>query len=134
MPVNNALRLIVRYLSCGHPSEPGEKTTQRRASERARQRGRLYKKPLTPGGLAPTPLIFIHSSMVQALEVTDYIKRQAAKLDEVSDEVDAVNVLKGKGAAMEYDDGSKFDAEKDKAAFRQYEDACDRVKNFYAVG
>jgi hypothetical protein len=30
-----------------------------------------------------------------------------------------------------WDDASEFDAEKDKACFRQYEDACDRVKNFY---
>ena len=30
-----------------------------------------------------------------------------------------------------WDDESEFDAEKDKARFRQYEDACDRVKNFY---
>jgi inositol oxygenase len=30
-----------------------------------------------------------------------------------------------------WDDESAFDAEKDKARFRQYEDACDRVKNFY---
>ncbi|KAK5244544.1 hypothetical protein LTR40_012283, partial [Exophiala xenobiotica] len=26
---------------------------------------------------------------------------------------------------------SQFDAEKDKTQFRQYENACDRVKNFY---
>ena len=30
-----------------------------------------------------------------------------------------------------WDDESEFDAEKNKAQFRQYEDACDRVKNFY---
>ncbi|KAH9029977.1 hypothetical protein EDB85DRAFT_1964863 [Lactarius pseudohatsudake] len=30
-----------------------------------------------------------------------------------------------------WDDESEFDAEKDKARFRQYDDACDRVKNFY---
>ena len=30
-----------------------------------------------------------------------------------------------------WDDESEFDANKDKAQFRQYEDACDRVKNFY---
>lgn len=30
-----------------------------------------------------------------------------------------------------WDDASEFDAEKDKARFRQYEDACDRVKVFY---
>ena len=30
-----------------------------------------------------------------------------------------------------WDDESDLDPEKDKARFRQYEDACDRVKNFY---
>ena len=30
-----------------------------------------------------------------------------------------------------WDDESDFDAEKDKARFRQCEDACDRVKKFY---
>ena len=30
-----------------------------------------------------------------------------------------------------WDEESDFDAGKDKAQFRQYEDACDRVKNFY---
>ena len=30
-----------------------------------------------------------------------------------------------------WDDESEFDAGTDKAQFRQYEDACDRVKNFY---
>ena len=40
-----------------------------------------------------------------------------------------VNKLKGKTA--KWDEQSKFDAEKDKNNFRQYEEACDRVKNFY---
>lgn len=72
--------------------------------------------------------------MVHAPEITDYVKNKATELDAISDEVDAVNIykLKEKNAA-EYAAASKFDAEKDKAAFRQYEDACDRVKNFYAV-
>lgn len=38
-----------------------------------------------------------------------------------------VNVLKGKT----WNEESEFDANKDKTQFRQYEDACDRVKNFY---
>lgn len=61
-------------------------------------------------------------------------------LEATSDAVDEVNVLK---AAMRVRNGtatqeeadiyerSQFDAEKDKTQFRQYEDACDRVKNFY---
>jgi len=68
--------------------------------------------------------------MVHAPEVTDYIKQSATKMDAVSDDIDEVNVLKGKKS---YEDQSEFDAAKDKAGFRQYEDACDRVKNFYAV-
>lgn len=62
---------------------------------------------------------------MHAPEVTDYVKLAASKMDDISDKVDDVNVIK-------YDDGSVFDAEKDKGAFRQYEEACDRVKNFYA--
>lgn len=59
-------------------------------------------------------------------EVTEYIKNAANKMDKVSDDVDEVNKIK-------YDDESKFDAEKKKDGFRQYEAACDRVKNFYLV-
>jgi hypothetical protein len=51
----------------------------------------------------------------------------------------AVNVLKGKfnnGAAhtkatAHWDDDSVFDKSKEKHAFRQYDEACDRVKQFY---
>ncbi|KAH8826859.1 myo-inositol oxygenase [Flagelloscypha sp. PMI_526] len=46
----------------------------------------------------------------------------------VSDAVDEVNILKGN---LAWDDNSTFDQEKDKTQFRQYEDACERVKNFY---
>ena len=61
-------------------------------------------------------------------------------LETTSDAVDEVNVLK---AAMRVKNGtatqeevdiyekSQFDAKKDKTQFRQYEEACDRVKNFY---
>lgn len=69
--------------------------------------------------------------MVHAPEVTDFIKASATKMDAVSDDIDQVNVIKGKKDT--YEDESEFDAAKDKAGFRQYEDACDRVKNFYAV-
>jgi inositol oxygenase len=75
-------------------------------------------------------------------------KRDGRAFDEVSDAVDegrctfstarhprsrkadytfTVNVQKLKL----WDDESEFDTQKDKAHFRQYEDACDRVKNFY---
>lgn len=36
-----------------------------------------------------------------------------------------------KGAERAWDEASDFDAAKDKTKFRRYEDACDRVKNFY---
>ena len=45
-------------------------------------------------------------------------------LESLSDAIDDVNCIK-------YDSEAKFDSEKDKSQFRQYEDACDRVKNFY---
>jgi len=75
------------------------------------------------------------------------VKCNGNELDAVSDAVDdggylslsassgsllftspsAVNILKVKV----WDSQSEFDSEKDKTAFRQYETACDRVKNFY---
>lgn len=61
--------------------------------------------------------------------------RDGAQLEETSDRIDEVNVLKDqvKKAQQDgqWDEKSKFDSEKDKAQFRQYETACDRVKNFY---
>ncbi|KAN0135874.1 DUF706 domain containing protein [Lactarius tabidus] len=53
--------------------------------------------------------------------------RDGREFDDISDAVDEVNVQMLKL----WDDESEFDADKDKARFRQYEDACDRVKNFY---
>lgn len=46
------------------------------------------------------------------------------QLEEMSDFIDDVNCIK-------YDEESQFDTTKDKNTFRQYETACDRVKNFY---
>lgn len=51
----------------------------------------------------------------------------AYQTSDADSETHGVNVLKGKG----WSDTSAFDAEKDKTQFRQYEDACERVKNFY---
>lgn len=61
--------------------------------------------------------------------------RDGQALEETSDAIDEVNVMKAnmRKEAEErglYDE-SEFDKEKDKTNFRQYEDACDRVKNFY---
>lgn len=73
-----------------------------------------------------SPLLPNKAIKMHAPEVTDHIKQEAIKLEVISDELEQVNQLK-------YGGESKFDAEKDKAGFRQYEEACDRVKNFYAV-
>lgn len=66
--------------------------------------------------------------------------RDGQALEETSDNIDAVNVLKAQLKASQSNVNvsetdiyteSQFDANKDKSGFRQYEDACDRVKNFY---
>ncbi|KAJ1332000.1 inositol oxygenase [Microdochium nivale] len=54
--------------------------------------------------------------------IDDTSSRDGMALEETSDNIDAVNVLKGTQSTK---------ATKDKTQFRQYEDACDRVKNFY---
>lgn len=67
-----------------------------------------------------------------ALDSPSFQERDGLALESLSDDIDAVNVLKDqlkKERAMA--DKSEFDAEKDKTQFRQYEDACDRVKAFY---
>jgi inositol oxygenase len=63
-------------------------------------------------------------------------KRDGQALEEMSDAIDEVNVLKANmKKEQEQEKGlyeeSEFDKSKDKTGFRQYEDACDRVKNFY---
>ncbi|KAL3423507.1 hypothetical protein PVAG01_05254 [Phlyctema vagabunda] len=64
---------------------------------------------------------------------TERLDRDGQALEDLSDNIDAVNVLKAnmKKEKEALAEKSKFDAEKDKTQFRQYEDACDRVKNFY---
>ncbi|KAI0353854.1 myo-inositol oxygenase [Trametes cingulata] len=58
------------------------------------------------------------------------LSNDAHAFEAVSDAVDEVNKLKGQVAAQ-WNEASQFDAEKDKNSFRKYEEACDRVKNFY---
>jgi succinylglutamate desuccinylase len=75
------------------------------------------------------------STMVQTQEVLQ--RQQQSKgqqLEDLSDAIDEVNIIKGKQSttSASYDQESKFDSEKDKDNFRDYEAACDRVKNFYA--
>jgi inositol oxygenase len=61
------------------------------------------------------------------------IQSAQISLETMSDNIDSVNVHK---TDLQKDrglyDGSKFDKSKDKAGFRQFEDACDQVKTFYA--
>ncbi|PVI05865.1 inositol oxygenase 1 [Periconia macrospinosa] len=83
---------------------------------------------MAPGALLETPQI----------PTPTYTHRDGLALEETSDAIDAVNVLKAtlkaKAQKPSQDDiytPSNFDAEKDKSQFRQYETACDRVKNFY---
>ncbi|EMC94919.1 hypothetical protein BAUCODRAFT_518428 [Baudoinia panamericana UAMH 10762] len=73
-----------------------------------------------------------------AEDVNDH--RDGLALEATSDAIDEVNVLKasmrvknGTATQAEVDlyEKSRFDADKDKTQFRQYEAACDRVKNFY---
>lgn len=52
-------------------------------------------------------------------------------LERISDDIDAVNELKA-SLKEANDSSSHFANDKDKSKFRQYEDACDRVKSFYA--
>ncbi|TDL25299.1 myo-inositol oxygenase [Rickenella mellea] len=56
------------------------------------------------------------------------VPRNTHEFEVVSDAVDEVNVLKSTKA---WDDESEFDVQKDKTQFRQYDDACSRVKKFY---
>jgi inositol oxygenase len=56
--------------------------------------------------------------------ISDDVVNVASSLDDISDAIDDVNSIK-------YDSKSKFDAQKDRSTFRQYEEACDRVKTFY---
>jgi inositol oxygenase len=69
-----------------------------------------------------------------------YGRRDGLALEALSDDIDQVNVIKAaikvkQGTATQEEKNiymqSQFDADKDKTHFRQYEEACDRVKNFY---
>lgn len=58
--------------------------------------------------------------------------RDGQALESLSDEIDAVNVLRASfNQEHRMTTPSTFDALKDKTQFRQYEAACDRVKAFY---
>lgn len=95
--------------------------------------------------MAPTAIIDATQSSLPSFE-PPLVKRMPIKqmgndMDAVSDSVDAVNEYLGQHKDAERPSGvdeeawktekSQFDAEKDKTAFRNYEDAMDHVKAFY---
>ena len=63
--------------------------------------------------------------------ISDAIDEGMLRLNNIDIDADQllVNILKGNNT--KWNDESEFDANKDKTQFRQYEDACDRVKDFY---
>ncbi|KAL2265909.1 hypothetical protein VTJ83DRAFT_5261 [Remersonia thermophila] len=72
-------------------------------------------------------------SSTMAIAVDACSPRDGPGLDSISDAVDTINVFKGRITSEKSspDDPSIFDADKDKTAFRRYNEACDRVKAFY---
>ncbi|KAI5307188.1 H/ACA snoRNP pseudouridylase subunit [Ascosphaera pollenicola] len=52
-------------------------------------------------------------------------------VDSTADDVDEVNLLKATTKEKGLFEKSEFDQDKDKTIFRQYEQACERVKGFY---
>jgi len=72
--------------------------------------------------------------MAPGVLIDDNMSRDSLQLEETSDNIDKVNVLKDQLKQQQqegWDSASRFDTEKDKSKFRQYTEACDRVKNFY---
>ncbi|KAI0802696.1 DUF706-domain-containing protein [Xylaria sp. FL0064] len=70
--------------------------------------------------------------MAPGVLIDDTANRDGLQLEATSDNIDKVNVLKDQlKQKEEWTSQSKFDSQKDKTQFRQYEDACDRVKTFY---
>lgn len=57
--------------------------------------------------------------------------RDGLALEELSDNIDTINVLKAAIKERGLYEPSEFDKAKDKSQFRRYEDACERVKDFY---
>ncbi|AEO55814.1 hypothetical protein MYCTH_111314 [Thermothelomyces thermophilus ATCC 42464] len=61
-------------------------------------------------------------------------QRDGPALEAITDAVAMVNILRGMATSetTAFDAESRFDSDKDKSAFRKYDEACDRVKGFYA--
>ncbi|KAK0716408.1 inositol oxygenase [Apiosordaria backusii] len=72
-------------------------------------------------------------SAIYASEQPSLLLADGAALEAISDAIDTVNKLKGLSSPITaYDSESRFDLAKDKGSFRQYETACERVRNFYS--
>ena len=70
--------------------------------------------------------------MAPALIRNAYLDRDGRALEETSDAIDELNVLKAQlKAEKSIYEASEFDAWKDKTKFRQFEESSDRVKAFY---
>ncbi|THH01191.1 hypothetical protein EW145_g6957 [Phellinidium pouzarii] len=67
------------------------------------------------------------STFNTSLNMPAILARIGRDFDATSEAVDEVNKLKSRI----WEETSEFDAEKDKTHFRNYEEACDRVKDFY---
>lgn len=74
--------------------------------------------------MAPAPIVEEARSL--------HPDRSGLALEEISDAIDEVNVLKARiKAERGIYEASKFDVDKDKTKFRQYKESTDRVKAFY---
>ena len=70
--------------------------------------------------------------MAPALIGNAYLDRDGRALEETSDAINELNVLKAQlKAEKNIFEASRFDAWKDKTKFRQFEESSDRVKAFY---
>lgn len=63
-------------------------------------------------------------------DMETYTSHEAVAMEQVADNIEAVNVIKA-SLKSAVNSQTQDTAEKDKATFRQYDEACERVKNFY---
>lgn len=79
-----------------------------------------FKTPLKKS-VTSTPSVMLSTKVWVPFPAIAFITHRARS---------TVNKFKG-AVPREWDAASEFDASKDKTQFRRYEEACDRVKNFY---
>jgi len=75
------------------------------------------------------------AATLQPTQPPSFKDRDGLALEQICDEIEELNIKKDQALKAQAEQDtfaqSNFDAEKDKTQFRQFEDACDRVKNFY---